>query len=74
MLMDDEMYKRSVEVFAYEDHLLLTFANSLDSDQAQQNICPDLETNYLTLWKINFEKLCSWEKKTDKIFQYAKSY
>ena len=29
--------------------LLLTFANSLDSDQNQQNVCPDLEPNYLAL-------------------------
>ena len=28
--------------------LLITFANSLDSDQARQNIGPDLVSNYLT--------------------------
>ena len=29
--------------------LLITFANSLDTDQAQQNIGPDLDPNCLTL-------------------------
>ena len=29
-------------------HLLITFANSLDPDQAQQNISPDLDPNCLT--------------------------
>ena len=27
----------------------MTFANSLDPDQAQQNVGPDLDSNYLTL-------------------------
>ena len=31
-------------------HLLITFANSLDPDQAQQNIGPDLDLNLLTPW------------------------
>ena len=31
-------------------HLLITFANSLDPDQARQNIRPDLDQNCLTLW------------------------
>ena len=30
-------------------HLLITFANSLDPDQDQQNVGPDLDPNYLTL-------------------------
>ena len=30
--------------------LLITFANSLNPDQAQQNIGPDLDPNCLTLW------------------------
>ena len=30
-------------------HLLMTFANSLDPDQDLQNICPDLDSNSLTL-------------------------
>ena len=29
-------------------HLLITFANSLDSDQARQNVGPDLDPNCLT--------------------------
>ena len=29
-------------------HLLVTFANNLDSDQAQQNAKPYLDLNYLT--------------------------
>ena len=31
-------------------HLLITFANSLDPDQAWQNVRPDLDPNYLKLW------------------------
>ena len=30
-------------------HLLITFANSLDPDQAGKNDWPDLDPNYLTL-------------------------
>ena len=30
--------------------LLITFANSLDPDQDQQNVGPDLDPNCLTLW------------------------
>ena len=30
-------------------HLLITFANSLDSNQAEQNVGPDLDPNCLTL-------------------------
>ena len=29
-------------------HLLITFANSLDLDQARQNVGPDLDPNCLT--------------------------
>ena len=29
--------------------LLITFANSLDPDQARQNVGPDLDPNFLTL-------------------------
>ena len=31
-------------------HLLVFFANSLDPDQARQNVVPDLDPNCLTLW------------------------
>ena len=38
--------------------LLITFANSLDRDQARQNVQPDPDQNWLTLlwysWKIFF--------------------
>ena len=41
--------------------LQITFANSLDPDQAQQNVGPDLDPNCLTLWryfwKFFFKKL-----------------
>ena len=40
--------------------LLVTFANSLDPDQAQQNVGPDLDLNCLTLMvflKDFFEKM-----------------
>ena len=30
-------------------HLLITFANSLDFDQYRLNVCPDLDSNRLTL-------------------------
>ena len=29
--------------------MLITFATSLDADQAQQNVGPDLDPNFLTL-------------------------
>ena len=35
--------------FAYYCRLLMTFANSLDPDQARQNVGPDLDTNWLTM-------------------------
>ena len=30
--------------------LLITFANSLDPDQSRQNVLPDLDPSFLTLW------------------------
>ena len=50
--------------FTSVDHLPITFANSLDPDQARQNVGPDLDPNSLTLWwyswlffeKVDFEK------------------
>ena len=41
-------------------YLLITFTNSLDTDQAQQNVSPDLDPNCLTLimlLKFFFEKV-----------------
>ena len=53
-------------------HLLITFANSLDQDQARQNEGPDLDPNCLTHWwyswkifffeKDNFKKVHRWRK------------
>ena len=40
--------------------LLITFANSLELDQAKQNVEPDLDPNHLTLWlysQKNFSKM-----------------
>ena len=64
-------------------HLLITFVNSLDPDQAQQNIGPGLDPNCLTLcwysWAIFFEKVnlkkkkkSTDDKKACKITQHAK--
>ena len=50
--------------------LLIIFANSLDPDQAQQNVGPDLHPNCLTLWQyswqIFFEKVKQKKKKKKK--------
>ena len=56
--------------------LLITFANSLDPDQAQQNVGPDLDPNCLTLWwyswkiflkKLIFKKNLQMTKKHAKL-------
>ena len=48
------------QLFVYVCCLLITFANSLDPDQARQSVGPDLDPNCLTLWwyswKNFFEK------------------
>ena len=46
--------------FTYSDfcRLLITFANSLDPDQAQQNVGPDLDQNFSVPDRIFFEKNC----------------
>ena len=38
-----------VNLLPTESRLLITLANSLDPDQAQQNVGPDLDPNCLTL-------------------------
>ena len=51
-----EVVSRSCSVFKFYSlpasgnfcHLLITFANSLDPDQARQNVGPDLDPNCLT--------------------------
>ena len=61
-------------------HLLLTFASSLDPDQAQQNVGPDLDPNLFdTLMvflkdffeKVNLKKNPQMTKKACKITQHA---
>ena len=39
--------------------LLITFANSLDQDQARQNSRPDLDPNCLTLWWYSWKIFCT---------------
>ena len=49
---------------SWKCRLLITFANSLDPDQAQQNAWPDMDPNCLTLMvflKI-FQKCWFWKK------------
>ena len=52
------------ESFAYKCRLLIIFANSLDPDQARQNVGPDLDPNCLTLWwyfwKFFWKKWFRW--------------
>ena len=51
-------------IFAYWSRLLITFANSMDPEQARQNVWPDLEPTCLTLMiflkeifkKVNLKK------------------
>ena len=55
--------------------LLITFANSLDPDQAWQNVGPDMDPNCLTLWwnswKI-FWKIHLKKKKSTRQKKHAK--
>ena len=56
--------------------LLITFANSLDPDQEQQNDGPDLDPKPETLIvfkKVIFEKVNLKKSADDKIIQRAKS-
>ena len=50
-----------------ECHLLITFANSMNPDQARQNVLPDLCPNCLTLW------LYSWKNISKKLILKKKS-
>ena len=48
--------------------LLITFANSLDPDQDRQNVGPDLDPNFLTLWQCSgsiFLKKLIWKTSVD---------
>ena len=69
-------------IFLYLCHLLKTIANSLDPDEAQQNVGPDLDPICLTLRiflkeffkKVDFEKNSRQQKSiTCKFSQYAMS-
>ena len=57
--------------------LLITFANSLDPDQAWHNVRPDLDPNCLTLWwyswMIVLKKLIKKKKKKKKKHRWQKS-
>ena len=60
----------------YFCHLLITFANSLDPDKAQQNVGLDLDPNCLTLWwyswKIYFVKVNLKQKNLQMTKKQAK--
>ena len=45
-----------IHVLPAQCRLLITFANSLDPDQARQNVGPDLDPNFDTL-KVFFKKV-----------------
>ena len=60
--------------------LLITFANNLDSNQAGQNVGPDLDPNCLTLWwyswkiflkKVNFKNNKSTDNKKAHVQNYT---
>ena len=56
--------------------LLITFANSLDPDQDQQNVGPDLDPSCLCrthfLEKVNFEKQSAGDKENMKNYPACK--
>ena len=61
-------------------HLLITFADSLDPDQARLNVGLNMDPNCLTLMvflkdffvKVNFENKITEDKKACRITQHAK--
>ena len=56
-------------------HLLITFAKSLDPDQAPQNVGPDLDPNCLTFWWYSlrmFKKKLLFEKNEQTTEKHAK--
>ena len=56
-------------------HLLKTFANSLDQDQDQQNVGPDLDPNCLTLLVFNkFFKKVDLKKKISRQNKSIQNY
>ena len=61
------MRKEDALLFAYKCCLLITFANSLDQNQAWQNIGPDLDPNCFSLMvflkeKVDFDKIQQTKK------------
>ena len=64
------IYPQNFVNSAYYRCLLINFANSLDQDQARQNVRPDLDPNCLTLKvvlkeffeKDDFEQICNRQK------------
>ena len=56
--------------------MYFAIANSLDPDQAQQNVGPDLDPDCLTLWKYSrrefFEKVNVGKKSADKKYLASK--
>ena len=64
------MWHLPISLLAMNCFLLITFANSLDPDQYQQNVSPDLDPNSLTLdsvpERIFVKKLYNFEKKMTK--------
>ena len=69
-------YSRHVNLLPSECCLLISFANSLDTDQAQQNVGPDLDTQMVFpkefSVKVDFEKKLD-DNKACKVSQGAKS-
>ena len=69
------------QLFTYLCHLLITFANSLDPDQAQQNVGPDLNLklfNTLMVFlkeffiKVDFEKNQQTTKKKHEKLEHIR--
>ena len=56
-----------VLLFTYKCYLLITFANSLNPDQAQQNVWPDLDQNCLMVFLKEFLKKRYLEKNQQAI-------
>ena len=59
-------------------HLLITFANNLDTDQDRQNVGPDLGPNWLTMKELfekdNFEKMSADDNKSLKNYPACKEF
>ena len=51
----------------FVNHLLITFANSLDSDQDRHSVGPDLDPKHLTLCgSVPERKVSSYQQKQEK--------